>query len=198
MGRMPWGVYLWPGLPQLWVYGAWQHLAASVAFAMLLNLAILSTFLWSELLSPGARNLAWLAVFAVWVFSALFSLRRGHRPQDEPSTPNDRFREAQDHYLRGEWFEAERLLVGQLHHNPRDVDSRLMLATLLRHRSRFDEAVRHLDRLQRLEGSEKWSLEIQREWDLLAENRQSETDAAEPEPAEAAAREVVPPADVAA
>jgi hypothetical protein len=43
-----------------------------------------------------------------------------------------------------------------------------MLATLLRHTGRLEEAVEHLDRLQRMEGSEKWGLEIQRERELLA------------------------------
>jgi hypothetical protein len=143
-----------------------------VGFAALLNLAILSTLVWSELLPPGLRNLAWLAVVVGWVGSAAFSLRRSHDPQEGSGPADDRFRDAQDHYLKGNWFEAERLLVGQLRRNPRDVDSRLMLATLLRHTRRFKEAAWHLDRLQRLEGSEKWRLEIRREWELLAETGQ--------------------------
>ncbi len=193
MGRMPWGVYLWPGLPQLWKYGAWQHLAAAVVFALLLNLAILSTFLWSELLSPGVRNLAWLAVFVIWVVSAVLSLRFSRGTQDEHGPANDRFCDAQEHYLRGEWFEAERLLNAEIHRNPRDVDSRLMLATLMRHTRRFDEATWHLDRLHRFDGSEKWALEIQREWELLAEARRSS-----PEPPEEAEVPASAPVDAAA
>lgn len=186
MARMPWGVYLWPGLPQLWKYGAWAHLATTAGFAILLNVAILGTFLWTELLSPGVRTSVWLAVVVGWTGSAVFSLRWIRNQEDETGPTDDRYREAQDHYLKGNWFEAERLLVGQLRRNPRDLDCRLMLATLLRHVRRFDEAAWHLDRLQRLEGSEKWSLEIRREWELLSEARQGEAEVIE-EPAGTAA-----------
>ncbi len=188
MGTRPWGVYLWPGLPQLWKHGDWVHLATATGFAMLLNLAILSTFLWSELLAPEARSLAWLAVVVVWVGAAVFSVQwSGGQPQGTP-VQDDRFPEAQDHYLKGNWFEAEHLLGGQLRRNPRDVESRLMLATLLRHNGRCEEAAWHLDRLQRAEGSEQWGLEIRREREMLAKAQQREVESPE-EPADTAAAE---------
>jgi hypothetical protein len=55
-----------------------------------------------------------------------------------------------------------------------------MLATLLRHTSRFDEATKQLNRLQRLEGCEKWALEIGREREWLRAAR-SETAASPPD-----------------
>ena len=58
-----------------------------------------------------------------------------------------RFSEALDHYLKGDNYQAEQILEGLLRRNVRDLDARLMLATLLRRDRRFDEATEHLDML---------------------------------------------------
>ena len=82
--------------------------------------------------------------------------------------------------MKGNWFEAERSLAELLDHNPRDLDARMMLATLLRHTHRWDEAQRQLDWLQKTEGSQKWELEMWRERQWLAEARQRSDDTAVP------------------
>ena len=69
-------------------------------------------------------------------------------------------------YLKGDNYQAEQILEGLLRRNIRDLDARLMLATLLRRAKRIDEATQHLDMLVRFEGTEKWELEIQQERDL--------------------------------
>ena len=43
-----------------------------------------------------------------------------------------------------------------------------MLATVLRHTGRFDEAAKQLDQLVCFDGAEKWELEIQKERELLS------------------------------
>ena len=55
--------------------------------------------------------------------------------------------------------------------NRRDVEARLMLATLLRHTRRPEEAARQLEVLVRLDEARKWELEIQHEWNMLAAAR---------------------------
>ncbi len=173
MGRKPWAVYLWPGLPQIWTQGSWSGLASAVGFAALLNLAVMASLLWSELLTPGVRNLVWLAVVVIWGSSAVFSYWWDSRPPSPPDkgSAKDPFIEALNHYLKGNWFESEHVLLGLLAKSPRDLDAGLMLATLLRRTGRFDEAGSQLDRLERLDGSEKWELEIVRERELLEEAR---------------------------
>jgi hypothetical protein len=169
MCRTPWPTYLWPGLPQLWSHGAWSGLFFACGFAALVNLGLATTLVWSELFTPGMRNLVWLAVLVYWVASAMFSVRWQPKCSGDErtgSTEQD-FRKALDHYLKGNWFEAEYILVGLLKVHPRDVDASLMLATLFRHTSRLPEARACLDRLARIDGSEKWELEIQRERELL-------------------------------
>ncbi len=176
MDRMPWTTYLWPGATQVWKHGAWSFLAVAVLFGLALNAALLSTLVWSELLPPNVRNLAWLAVAVIWVGFALYS---HHWNQNSPAeakkgSADDGFCAAQSHYLRGNWFEAQRILTGLVKDDPRDVDARLMLAALLRHTGRIEEAAQHLDYLQRLEGAGKWELEIGRERELLRAARSAD------------------------
>ena len=165
MGRRPWPTFLWPGLPQIGGSGSWAGLALAFAFALLLNLALAATLLWSELLAAGVRSSVWVAVVIVWGTSALVSYRSDCRSRSSSHAPPaaGAFAEAVDHYLEGDWFQAERVLLGLLGENPRDVDVRLMLATLLRRTGRLEEAQRQLDHLERLDGSQKWELEIRRE-----------------------------------
>lgn len=171
MERRPWPTYLWPGLPQIGGSGSWAGLALAFGFALLLNLALASTLLWSELLAPGVRSSVWVAVVIVWGTSALVSYRSDCRSRSSSQAPPaaGAFAEAVDHYLQGDWFQAERVLLGLLGKDSRDVDARLMLATLLRRTGRLDEAERQLDRLERLDGSQKWELEIRRERQSLQE-----------------------------
>ena len=200
MGKMPWGTYLWPGLSLIWRHGSWLGLAIAVGFTALVNLALASSILWSELLTGGVRSLIWAIVGGIWAVSAIFASRwdsRDVRPQKAPPR-EDCFAQAMDHYLKGNWFEAEYLLSGLLAANPRDVDAGLMLATLWRHTGRLDEAAEGLARLERSEGGKKWEWEIGRERDLVrqAQMRQVESGPAsasrvtvvEAKPAEVAAR----------
>ena len=172
MRRMPWMLYIWPGLPQLWMTGSWAALVLAVAAAAALNFALLSSFAWSELVAPGSRISMWVATGAVWIGSALFVVRHG-RPGPVTDPAADAYGEALDYYLKGDWFLAERIVVRLLQSDPRDIDARLMLATLFRHTGRFDEAVGQLDILDRTEGCGKWDMEIGRERELLEEARQT-------------------------
>jgi len=169
MGRTPWPMYLWPGLPQIAREGSWAALAVAIGFAALVNLALMATLLWSELFTPEVRNLVWMAVLAIWGGSAAVCYRwdRRHAAQREAGPADDAFIEARDHYLKGNWFESEQVLRGLLGENPRDLDAGLMLAALLRRAGRPDEARLELDRLKRLDGFEKWEPEISRELELL-------------------------------
>ena len=145
----------------------------AVGFALLVNLALMSSLIWSELTTPGMRTIAWILVGSFWMISAMaaygwqreqISRRQGERLQKEHEVP---LAEAIQYYLQKNWFEAERVFRRLLRRNSRDTDSRLMLAALLRHTKRYEEAQIQLDRLRRVEGSQKWNLEIDEEQRLL-------------------------------
>jgi tetratricopeptide (TPR) repeat protein len=138
--------------------------------AGLVNLALASSLVWSELLPGRVRTGTWLAVAVLWAGSATFS-RWGQRrktARQVSSRTDDAYLEATENYLKGNWFEAECRLRELLRHEPRDLEAGLMLATLLRHTGRLAEAAQHLDRLQRLDGWERWAMEIGRERAYLA------------------------------
>jgi hypothetical protein len=170
MRRMRWMTYLWPGLAQLWTYGSWAGLALAVGTAVGLDLLLLVSFGWSELIGPSLRNTLWAAYGGFWIVSAIWSAKQcRHRvAAANPDPKQDVFAEALNYYLKGDYYQTEQLLEGLLKRNLRDVDARLMLATLMRHAGRFDEAKQQLDTLARFEGAGKWQWEIGRERELLA------------------------------
>jgi len=186
--------YCWPGLPQL-LQGNWWALGWAFLGAALLNVGILSTFVWKEWLPEWARPVLWGGIFLLWVGSAL-ATASWPRPIGSSETPsgssNALFMEAMEYYLQGQWFEAEKRFIQLLRQNPRDVEARLMIATLFRHTRRWEEALRQLDQLERLEASQAWALEIQRERALI-EQAKAETGLPESGPSPSAG-EGSPPA----
>jgi hypothetical protein len=171
MRRTPWTSYLWPGLPQLWSYGSWSGLALALGAAAVFDVLLLASFGWSELIDRNWR-IAWWAAFGVaWAAAVCWSISQCRRQaavrDGEPE--NDSFAEAMDHYLKGDYYQAEQILEGLLRRNDHDLEARLMLATVLRRARRCDEAREQLDVLARLEGAGKWELEIQDEQERLTE-----------------------------
>jgi len=59
--------------------------------------------------------------------------------------------------LKGDGYQAEQILEDLLRRNVRDLDARLLLATLLRRAGRVDDATRQLDTLACFEGADKWN-----------------------------------------
>ena len=60
-----------------------------------------------------------------------------------------------------------------LRRDEHDIEARLLMATLLRHTKRFDEATNQLNILVGLDGAHRWALEIHREGELLMEAREA-------------------------
>jgi hypothetical protein len=135
-----------------------------------LNLAVLATWGWTELLNLPLLLVAWCGVALIWLASFVGGMLQ--MPQlcgvSSIDRAGDLFRAAQGEYLRGNWFEAELALNQLLECNPSDVDARLMLATLLRRIGQPKEAEEQLHRLSKTEGAEKWQFEIERQQQLLA------------------------------
>jgi hypothetical protein len=179
MRRMPWTVYLWPGLPQTCFLGSWSGLALALGAAAALNAMMLVSFGWTELIGPNLRNTSWVAFGVVWITAIVWSARKCRQAMDGRLEPEeDSYGRAVDRYLKGDSYQAEQILGELLRRNTRDVDARLMLATLLRRAKRFDEAAEHLNLLAKFEDAVKWELEIEEERDLLAEARTSKASAA--------------------
>jgi signal transduction histidine kinase len=164
-----WFTPLWPGLTQLWFSGAWWGLAIGCGFAWLLNLAVVSTLVWTEWIDPWSRLGVWVLLIVVWGVSLTLSFRQllGFDPDQTAKTAEDLFRHAQREYLSGNWIKAEQLLTQLLAANGKDVDAQLMMVSLLRRIGQLAEASERLRRLAAMDGAEKWRSEIQREQQLL-------------------------------
>jgi thioredoxin-like negative regulator of GroEL len=141
---------------------------------------LLASFGWSELIGQNLRITLWAALASLWIAAVGWSIRQcgRHAAACGLEPEGDSFGKALDRYLRGDYYQTEQILDGLLRRNVRDVEARLMLATLLRHAGRLDEAARHLDLLARFEGAQKWELEMQNERDLLAEAKATKATAA--------------------
>ncbi len=167
---------LWPGLVRLWHVGELGPLSGAMGtllafgFSLLLWAAFSASFLWPELFPVGITWLLWILSGTFWLLGWVDGGRLRRQMGNAPATDDqlDLFLAARGEYLRGEWSRAEHLLERILRADPRDAEARLMLATLLRHVGRTDQARDQLRRLQRLERAGQWNMEIEREWQFLS------------------------------
>lgn len=150
-------------------------MAVAVGFTALANTMLLASLVWREWFSGDALRIGYAALAGIWLLAWWHSRaeRRAARAEAnadgtaEHAETNARqsqldqmYRDAQARYLENDWVAAEQLLLKLLKQDARDVDARLMLATLWRHQGRREEALRQLDRLERLEAADKWRQEI--------------------------------------
>ena len=144
----------------------------AVGFTTLANTLLLATCVFHQWMSPhtklmglGGLAILWLGGWwrnRLWRTSetTLAESTDVVTTRQEQEQRNQLFREAQQLYLQNDWLRTEQLLLKLLKQDARDVESRLMLATLWRHQGRTVEALRQLDRLERLEAAHRWRYEI--------------------------------------
>lgn len=153
---------LWPGLAPLWWRGSWQGLVEATVFAAGLNLLLTATFVWPQWVEAPWPMVGWVALSGYWLVATWRSCQALPRLIDgKPDGISEGlFRQAQAEYLKGNWYDAEKLIGQLLQRRPRDVEGLLLLATLYRHTGRPTEGLATLDRLERLDGAGRWILEI--------------------------------------
>ncbi|MEX2175175.1 MAG: hypothetical protein WD872_12505 [Pirellulaceae bacterium] len=173
MRALTWMICLWPGLVAAWLRGQFRGLVVAVAFAGVLNLALITTFVWPQGLSAALPT--WATPVAVWVLVLGFWIvgvrrnwqdRAGPAPgvaesmaAADPQIEAD-FRAAQAEYLKGHWIEAETLLARLLARRADDVEARLLTAAILRRTGRAAAAQALLTELAGTELAGRWRWEI--------------------------------------
>jgi predicted Zn-dependent protease len=124
------------------------------------------------LFAPTLLIICWVFVGVAWSASAGYWAWTDRRKTTAPEKASgEAFEGALEDYLKGNWFEAERKLNVLIRRDEHDLEARLLMATLLRHTKRFDEATHQLNLPVRLDGAHRWALEIHREGELLMEAR---------------------------
>ena len=185
MQRARWMAFVWPGLPELWFRGQWSGLILAVFAALLVNFLLATSLVWTEWQSSTVRTTAAFMLAFTWgtgIYRSRRQLRKSDR-LDAGGASEDLFRQAQNEYLRGNWFEAESVIHKLLRHCARDVDAHLMLATLYRHTGRLEESATQLRRLALFDDAQKWAMEIERErhrLELASQEQQAEDVRTEP------------------
>ena len=172
---------LWPGLAQLWIDGSWRGLTIAVAFAAWLNMLLAVSLVWYELASPLTKSVGWLVAAGLWLAAAGVSWRWLTRREgqivreSQGNAAEDLYPAAMNEYLKRNFVTAERMAKKLLAANERDIVAGILLASVWRRTGRTSEAKAELERLDRLEASQPWSTEIERE---LARLRKSAVDKA--------------------
>lgn len=163
---------IWPGLTRLWLRGEVAGLLTAVGFALLLNFALVTTFVWPQLVSRHLPEwlvpaMAWIGVVCFWVAGlragagVAAAMAKAALPLDAESTAL--LRQAQLEYLKGHLIEAESRLNKLLTRTPGDVEAWLLLASVQRRTKRPAEARQSISKLAELSGSVIWADEVQRE-----------------------------------
>jgi hypothetical protein len=189
MRALPSLTSLWPGLAALWVHGRWEGLIAAVAFGLVLNLALLGTFVPEILPTPlsgtASRAAAWLLVLGFWMAGWWVSRSS---PNATTATvdarQNEWFCQAQTEYLKGHWVEAEMLLAKSIARDPADAEARLLLASVQRRTRRLAEARATLGELAEISTASRWVWEIHTEQEAIGaiEKQQDKSEGSEGEP----------------
>ena len=183
---MRWGSIMmcgWPGLSGLWYRGQMSSLLVAIGFSILLNLSLVSSFLWPWSLGETFPAVAWPMIFLIWGTSAWVAYHRltdvmavpSSEKVADPERPDTLFIQAQREYLGGHWEEAESLLQRRIENAPRDVEARLLLATLFRHTRRLSLARDQLIEMQKYDEAVEWVFETDREKQLVELIEQHET-----------------------
>src|SRR6056297_2720680 len=161
---------LWPGLSELWWRGRLSALPLAIGFAIALNSLLTLRFLLPSWLDPVLVRLACWIGLATWIYWVVKGIRELPALLDPRAATEqvDVFPEAQSAYLRGNWVDAERLLLATLSVEPRDPPALLLLAGVYRHTDRLPHAESLIEEIRRLEAADGWRIEIDAEADRLA------------------------------
>ena len=160
---------LWPGLARLWFHADAAGLCHAVAFAALLNVLLWGTFITDRPVPAAVIAAGWAVASGYWLVALIATVRHRWYDRHRHNRPvrQDLFIQAQTEYLKGRWTQAIDLLQQLLGSDPADVESRLLLATVLRRTKRWDLAHQQLLELERLDGAERWRQEVARERQIL-------------------------------
>lgn len=173
MGFARYLTLLWPGLPWLWLRGSAAGLVLALAFGLAVDVAVVTTWIWTELVDFRLCMGLWAATAAVW-FVATASAVTSFPPPirlGRDAAVDGLFVKARDAYLARDWLAAETTLRAVLDLAPTDGEAQLLLATLLRRVGRFDEAAAALAALSHSDSGGPWRTAIARELDRIATAR---------------------------
>ena len=174
----------WPGARTAWDRTDSTSLWIAIGFSWSTCLAIAATCMWEEWIHAWVRFLVCFALVACACVSGARAILFGDViPEDTKPVRDERFRKAQAAYLQGDYFESARLLASNLALEKSDIESGLLLISVLRRSCRFDEALEHVDLLLQWELSVRWESELAVEKEKCLKRKRQSLDAPPPKAA---------------
>lgn len=169
---------IWPGLPWIWLRGSRAGLVLAIAFAICFDMAVTTTWIWTDFVDLQVTLGVWTAVAAIWIISTVSAVSAFPPPltSRRDATTDRLFTEARDAYLARDWLAAETKLQTLLTLRPTDGEAQLLLGTLLRRAGRLKEAKKALEMLIRSDAGRPWGHAIQRELQCLARDFREQAD----------------------
>jgi len=160
----------WPGLPWAWLRGSLSGLVLALAFAVSIDVALLTTFIWPGLVELPLTVGLWTAVAVLWLVSVVSAAAAFPPPLmlARSTEADELFVKARDAYLARDWLQAETRIRDLLKAAPTDGEAQLLHASLMRRTGRPTEARRALERLARSDSGAAWRHEIAAELRRLA------------------------------
>lgn len=185
----------WPGLPWVWLRGSRAGLVLAVAFAICLDMAVVTTWIWTEFVDTRVTLGIWTAAAVIWLVATASAMASFPPPltSRRDAATEQLFVDARDAYLARDWLKAETKLQTLLAISPTDGEAQLLFGTLLRRAGRFNEAKIALEKLARSDAGLPWRHAIGRELQCLNRTEQQRHEATADEtlplPAEAPPRQ---------
>ena len=174
---------IWPGLPWAWLRGSWAGLILATAFAICLNLCIITAWIWTSFIDLEMTFGIWTATAIIWIVSTVSAVSTFPQPlvSSRDEVTDTLFIDARDAYLAGDWLRAETKLQTILTLSPTDGEAQLLFGTLLRRVGRFVEAKKSLEKLERSDSGQPWQHAIRHELSLIKRDLQENSEEIDPD-----------------
>lgn len=156
---------VFPGITGIRQYSYVSFLATALFFSLLLDGFLIVNFYWTAYITPNQRNVLAAALVLAWLLLTVGEsiYLRYLQSQELPANRDETYKQAVVLYLQRNWSGVESLVLPYLQKHPKDIEMRLLQATMYRHTERYEEAALLLDKLQLLNGSTNWYAEIEAE-----------------------------------
>lgn len=167
---------VWPGLPQIWAGQVALGLTLSLFFAVLINLAVVSQWVYVRWFDDSTRQALWVVTGLLFSGMAAWTVIWAWKfhPERFQVEIESLYRESADHYLKGQWAQARDQLERLILLNPSDTEAHLRLARLLHRTGEPGLARRVLDQCRDTPGARTWWWEIDRMVESIAKKPAAE------------------------
>ena len=154
----------------------------ALAFGICLDMALLTTWVWTEFVDLRVTLGVWTAAAVIWLVATVSAVSAFPPPltSRRDAATERLFVDARDAYLARDWLTAETKLQTLLAIAPTDGEAQLLFGTLLRRAGRLIEAKTALEKLARSDAGGPWRYAIARELQCLSRTETEPRDEASP------------------